>query len=854
MVATRPGIHGRRAARVTGIVLVLAFALLYGATVAPGMLPADGGEFQLRAVQLGVNHPPGFPLYTLLSHLATRLPLPLAPALKVNLLSVLTGSAALWFVYDAARRLSGRLTGGLLAAGALGLSTTYWSQATTANIRSLTALFSALAFWSLVAWLRSPPGERRLRRRWLLLLSASLGLGLTHHPSLIFIGLVMVLVVIREEPGLLRPRRWAPLALAALTGLIPLLYFPWRAQAPGAPADLPTWSGLANHVLALGFRGDLFVFLELPAFYDRLGVMVDVMRFQFTGPLLLAMVAGLVVVARVERRLAWLLGGTFLVHLLVTATYRAPQTVEYMIPAYIPATLCLAPLASSSWRRLWRSRTGPAAWGPGDARALWLTLLILLTVDHGWQRWPSFWQLHMRQDTRDTVSQILSEAPEGATVLANWHWVTPLWYAQQIEGRRSDLSLVYVFPGAAPYAQTWVDRITELTAIGKTVVVTYYDEQAFASVGPGLPRAQTRQYGGPPLEALPRTLRPLDWSLGQAIDLGGYALDRSALAAGETARLSVAWRPRVPLDPGTMLFAHLVTPAGRLVAQSDQALQPQSEGWTLTQFHLTPRLEAAPGRAILLLGAYRQTARGIEPLLDPTGQGRTPLSDLQIVAGSTPPITRNPTYRPLRQGDRVLIGYDWDTTVPGPPRLYLHWRTPAGFVTEVTDRPEGEYRLAPWRGPWGLTRRGKLVVTASHYVPLGEGIVWHGPLTDPARPWARGQGVPLYQTFASQGPIWRDYGVSIRLVGYEPDDFHWEWWDLDDAFGVPAMGAIPTLKWIGQTRIGDPHRLAVPADATVGQRAGVLVGLYDLFSGRPLPVLDERLEAATPWLTTTIAP
>jgi hypothetical protein len=100
----------------------------------------------------------------------------------------------------------------------------------------------------------------------------------------------------------------------------------------------------------------------------------------------------------------------------------------------------------------------------------------------------------------------------------------------------------------------------------------------------------------------------------------------------------------------------------------------------------------------------------------------------------------------------------------------------------------------------------------------------------------------------------RDLIVSVRLIGFEEDGVHWAWWDLSD--GVPAMGAIPTLKWIGGSRVRDPHWLTIPAEARPGQTVGPVVRLYDAFTNRPLPILDERLNQVGPWIplgTTTLA-
>jgi hypothetical protein len=115
-----------------------------------------------------------------------------------------------------------------------------------------------------------------------------------------------------------------------------------------------------------------------------------------------------------------------------------------------------------------------------------------------------------------------------------------------------------------------------------------------------------------------------------------------------------------------------------------------------------------------------------------------------------------------------------------------------------------------------------------------------------------GANIILRQTFHSNRPILRDISTSVRLVGYEAENFTWAWQDLDEDFGVPAMGAIPTLKWIAGSTIHDPHQFAIPTTATPGQRVGVLLNLYDTFTNRPIPVLDERFTPAQPWRESVI--
>src|SRR5262245_9946387 len=77
-VETSPSAQPRQLQKVrlliAASVFVLAFAIdLY--TMAPTVTLVDSGELILSARGLGVAHPPGFPLYVVLAHLATLLPL-----------------------------------------------------------------------------------------------------------------------------------------------------------------------------------------------------------------------------------------------------------------------------------------------------------------------------------------------------------------------------------------------------------------------------------------------------------------------------------------------------------------------------------------------------------------------------------------------------------------------------------------------------------------------------------------------------------------------------------------------------------------------------------------------------------
>ncbi|MCP5096587.1 MAG: DUF2723 domain-containing protein, partial [Chloroflexi bacterium] len=175
------------------ILLVIGFLLLYAITVAPDLLPADSGEFQLVAATGGVAHPPGFPLYTMLAYLLTQLPGNASPALLVSIFSLLTSSATLWVIHQTVVNLTKNQISAITAVITLGTATTFWAQATTTNIRSLTGLFTAVFFSQLLQFHKAPSKQRD---KHLALAAMTLSFGITHHPSLLFIGIIALIYLL----------------------------------------------------------------------------------------------------------------------------------------------------------------------------------------------------------------------------------------------------------------------------------------------------------------------------------------------------------------------------------------------------------------------------------------------------------------------------------------------------------------------------------------------------------------------------------------------------------------------------------------------------------------------------------
>nr|XP_014999257.1 transmembrane protein 260 isoform X2 [Macaca mulatta] len=127
-----------------GIAVFAAVAAVFTLTLPPSVPGGDSGELITAAHELGVAHPPGYPLFTLVAKLAITL-FPFGSiAYRVNLLCGLFGAVAASLLFFTVFRLSGSSAGGILAAGVFSFSRLTWQWSIAAEVFSLNNLFVGL--------------------------------------------------------------------------------------------------------------------------------------------------------------------------------------------------------------------------------------------------------------------------------------------------------------------------------------------------------------------------------------------------------------------------------------------------------------------------------------------------------------------------------------------------------------------------------------------------------------------------------------------------------------------------------------------------------------------------------------
>lgn len=211
---------------------------IYIATLGPTTAFWDTSEYIAAAKVLGIPHPPGNPLFVLLAHVWGLVPLVEHYAARINLFAALTSalSAGLWFlVAERWMRNLVRHRGARLAAAFAGIlvgatAWTVWNQSTVnEKVYTVSLLSMALVMWLGVHWADDKPGAHR--DRWLILIAYVIALSSTNHMmGVLAAPAVAVYVLLTDWQVVLRWRVVLGVALAVAVGIsINYLFLPIRA-------------------------------------------------------------------------------------------------------------------------------------------------------------------------------------------------------------------------------------------------------------------------------------------------------------------------------------------------------------------------------------------------------------------------------------------------------------------------------------------------------------------------------------------------------------------------------------------------------------------------------------------------
>jgi hypothetical protein len=438
LMLTRPALWALCLAVITLVVYLLTMSRTVGFI--------DSGELATVATTLGIAHPTGYPLFTLLGWIASHVPIGREEIVRLNAMAALFTAGAVFLIFLVAYRLVSMVarhrqgakrvdeflvlaatTGGMAL---LAFSATFWSQAVAVEVYSLHLLLMGAI---LLTFLRA---QEEGRPGFWFAAAFLAGLSFTNHMTTIL--LIPGLFTLYFIAGPSREERWGILwrsALFFVFGLTPYLYLPLRAtQSPvmdwGNPVTLYRFF---NHISGRQYR--VWIFSSFDAAGRQFSHFLSSVPGEFVWVGLVCAAFGLVVLWRARRAMAIGTVVLFAGCLAYAVNYDIHDIDSYFLLAYV----CIG---------LW------AACGL-FAVAVWM-------VERGgwWRTWapalvmvvgmvPAY--VHYREVdesgnylVEDYTHNMFASLKPGAVVISyQWdYWVSASHYYQLVRGERPDIAVI----------------------------------------------------------------------------------------------------------------------------------------------------------------------------------------------------------------------------------------------------------------------------------------------------------------------------------------------------------------------------------------------------------------------------
>lgn len=412
------------------LLFLTAFALaLWGLN--PSFYMDDSPEIATVAATLGIAHPPGYPLYTLLGRLLSLLPLG-QPCLRVNLLSALCGALACLLLFHI---LKDRLQ---LAASLAWPFALLWMAGVTAYPAALSAkngIYQLTAVFILAVF--SPLLRGRLDAAFFLF-----GLSLTNHwMSMIpCVGGFAYLAWCRWRERGMTPKELIQGASFLVIGLSLYLYLPLRSALDplvnwAHPVDLQNFLHHVSRYVDKNkdFTGDPVLWAEQGFFYLKSAFV------EFDGVLVLALLGVFSAWKEHQRAaLGFLLAWAGLLAAVCVFSKFSSERI-YLMQNYSIASFVLIPLFSALGFRylaeLWKSRF--VFFRRAPLLAAWV-LILGLTLLRGLSSGQAFYTY-----TYDYVLNAWRSVPQGGFFFCKGDVLDfPSWYLQMIAGKRPDIPVM----------------------------------------------------------------------------------------------------------------------------------------------------------------------------------------------------------------------------------------------------------------------------------------------------------------------------------------------------------------------------------------------------------------------------
>jgi len=419
------GFEKKHIAPVLAFVLPLAIYLL---TMPSGLTwahsGADGGDLITAAVTLGVPHPSGYPTYTLLGWLFSKIPLGTI-AWRFNLLSAVSTAGAAYFLYRIIIEKTASRWAGLVGAWSFAFAPLVWGQAIIAEVYGVNLFFVGLLLWLVT---RTGQGGRNLFWAGMVF---GLALG-THLTAIFWLPVISYqFSAISQQPSARNLKLETRNTLfGVLLGTAIFLYLPLRAGKGAITWGEPnTLGGMWALVSGQLYQGYLLSVSD-SVLLARLAALTHYLIEP--GFVVLALAgAGIWRTWREHRGLVVatvVSAGGYVVYAL---GYGSVDSFVYLLPVFLPLGIAVGGGLVQLLADI------PPRW-----HGLTIGALVIFTLLMGVLNWKSV-DLHHDTAAETFWQSVLAQAPANAVLLTDTDRETfALWYALFALKNRPDVTVV----------------------------------------------------------------------------------------------------------------------------------------------------------------------------------------------------------------------------------------------------------------------------------------------------------------------------------------------------------------------------------------------------------------------------
>ncbi|CAI9744401.1 Hypothetical predicted protein [Octopus vulgaris] len=234
------------------ITVAIGLLSLYIKTLYPDISGGDTGELLSSACQFGVSHPPGYPLFTMLTSLAVKCCSYRSPAWRANVLTATFSALTGGVLSHTILKETGQPSAALLAVALFSVNRLTWNWSVTAEVFSLNNLFLSILTCLSFMLENAVQPSRKLRLARIGAFVSALCLC-NQHTSFIYLLYLIPWVIFKLYlAGLFRLTNLFSLLVPFILGLLPYLYLPISAHLNVAKwtwGDQRTLTGFWTHLM-----------------------------------------------------------------------------------------------------------------------------------------------------------------------------------------------------------------------------------------------------------------------------------------------------------------------------------------------------------------------------------------------------------------------------------------------------------------------------------------------------------------------------------------------------------------------------------------------------------------------------